>query len=173
MAIYTFHKREREFMRVVTSDRGLSGDRYIRLMALSATEILGTIPLGTYFIVYNAKKDVEPWKSWADTHSHYSTIYQFPGVIWKNDPNMAIGLEMFRWLLVACAFVFFAFFGLVDEARRHYRLVYAWLAGRIAPKVPPASIPLYFPDRTSSTQDSTTLADSESGVDKEDVNSLN
>jgi hypothetical protein len=107
MAIYTFYKREREFMQVVTSDRGPSGNRYIRLMALSATEILGTIPLGTYFIVYNAKMGVEPWKSWADTHNHYSTIYQFPGIIRKNDPNTAIGLEMFRWLLVACAIVFF------------------------------------------------------------------
>jgi hypothetical protein len=38
---------------------------------------------------------------------------------------------MYRWLLVACSFVFFAFFGFGDEAGRHYRLVYTSLASRI------------------------------------------
>jgi pheromone a factor receptor len=120
-------------------------------MALSATEILGTIPLGTYFMVSSAKMGVKPWKSWADTHSHYSTIHQVPGFIWKNDPNLAIKLELFRWSLVACAFIFFAFFGFADEARQHYRLVYAWFARRIMPTVPPTSIPLHFPDTTNTT----------------------
>ena len=42
-----------------------------------------------------------------------------------------MGLEVFRWSLVLCAFVFFALFGFADEARQHYRLVYTTLASRI------------------------------------------
>ena len=100
-------------------------------MALSATEILGTIPLGTYFIVANAKAGVKPWKSWADTHSNYSEVIQVPSIVWENDPYFAGCLGIFRWSLVACAFIFFAFFGFADEARQHYRRVYESIASRI------------------------------------------
>jgi pheromone a factor receptor len=100
-------------------------------MAISATEILGTIPLGTLLIVKNAKLGVHPWRGWAYTHDHYSVVHQVPASIWKNVPDGAFGLEMYRWLLVLCAFLFFALFGFADEARRHYRSVYASIASRI------------------------------------------
>jgi pheromone a factor receptor len=133
LTIYTLCKRERQFSEMMSSNRNLNRGRYIRLMALSAIEILGTIPIGTYFIVYNAKKHVTPWQSWSKTHDQklYSHIFQVPASVWRNTPDDYIGLDMFRWLLVACAFVFFAFFGFADEARRHYRLVYKTLIGRI------------------------------------------
>jgi pheromone a factor receptor len=100
-------------------------------MALSSIEILGTIPIGTYFIVDNAREGVGPWESWAFMHSHYSEVSQVPASIWKNNTELTIGLEMYRWLLVACAFIFFAFFGFADEALQHYRLVYTSLTSRI------------------------------------------
>jgi hypothetical protein len=131
MAIYAFHKRERQFKQAMSSSYGPGRGRYFRLTALSAIEILGTIPLGTYFIVRDAKAGVTPWKGWADTHSHYSAIPQVAGFIWKNDPQTVHDLELFRWLLVACAFIFFAFFGFGDEARQNYRRVYTSLAIRI------------------------------------------
>jgi pheromone a factor receptor len=133
LTIYTLCKRERQFSEMMSSNRNLNRGRYIRLMALSAIEILGTIPIGTYFIVYNAKKPVTSWKSWSQTHDGhlYSHIFQVPASVWRNTPDESNGLEMFRWLLVACAFVFFAFFGFADEARRHYRLVYKSLISRI------------------------------------------
>jgi Pheromone A receptor len=113
------------------SSQGLSRGRYFRLMALSATEILGTIPLGTYFIVTNAKAGVQPWESWAEIHSNYSDVHQVPSIVWEGDPFLAGGLEIFRWSLVACAFIFFAFFGFADEACQHYRSVYTSIASRI------------------------------------------
>jgi pheromone a factor receptor len=100
-------------------------------MAISATEILGTIPLGTLYIVRNAKLGVEPWRGWAHMHEHYSVVRQVPASIWKNEPDGVFALEMYRWSLVLCAFLFFALFGFADEARRHYRLVYASIASRI------------------------------------------
>jgi pheromone a factor receptor len=130
-AIYAFHKRERQFKQMMLSSHGPGRGRYLRLMALSSIEILGTIPLATYFIVSNAKAGVTPWTSWADIHSHYSAIPQVAGFIWKNDPNVVSGLEVFRWSLVACAFIFFAFFGIGDEARQNYRRMYMSLASGI------------------------------------------
>ena len=113
----------------MTFSQGLSRGRYLRLMAIALCEILGTIPLGTYIIVLNSS-GVTPYRSWAFVHGHYSEVYQIPSVVWKNS-SWVIGLEMFRWSLVACAFVFFGLFGFADEARQHYRLVYTSLARRI------------------------------------------
>ena len=115
----------------MSSSQGFSSGLYIRLMALSSIEILGTIPLGTYILVANVKEGVGSWQSWASMHSHYSAVYQIPESDWKSDPPVAITLEMYRWLLVVCAFIFFAFFGFAEEARQNYRRVYTSLASRI------------------------------------------
>jgi pheromone a factor receptor len=131
MNIYLFYTRERRFREIMSATPGLTRNRYIRLMAVSAFEILGTVPLGTFYIVHNAKLGVAPWRGWAYTHEDYSVVYQIPASIWKNNHNDVLGLEMFRWSLVLCAFLFFALFGFADEARRHYRHVYASIASRI------------------------------------------
>ena len=100
-------------------------------MAISSTEILGTIPLATYYIVSNLKAGAEPWPGWARAHSHYSEVRQIAGFIWKNDLFVSTTLELFRWSIVACAFLFFALFGFSDEAREHYYHLYKLLARRI------------------------------------------
>ncbi|KAI9462940.1 pheromone A receptor-domain-containing protein [Russula earlei] len=119
------------FKEVITFNGGLNRGRYLRLIALSSVEILGTIPLGTYFIVSNAKMGVTPWISWDDTHSNYSRVVQIAAFIWKSDPATVVSIELYRWLLVLCAFIFFAFFGFAVEARRHYRLAFTSLASCI------------------------------------------
>ena len=125
MAICAFYKRRRNHMQLIS---GRNGGQYLRLMAISATDILGSIPLGTYNMVFDAKLGIEPWKGWASMHSHYSEVDQFAGFIWKNDPKTVTSLEMFRWSLVACAFIFFALFGFVVEAREQYYRLYKLLA---------------------------------------------
>ena len=129
MAICAFYKRRRNHMQLIS---GHNGGQYLRLMAISATEILGTIPLGTYYIVSDAKLGIRPWKGWASMHSNYSEVNQVPGVTWKNDHNIANGLEMYRWSLVACALIFFALFGFAVEAREQYYRLYKLLARRIS-----------------------------------------
>jgi len=128
MAIYAFYKRRRNYMQLISN---ANRDRYLRLMAISLIEILGTIPLGTYIIVFNAKLGVVPWKGWAAMHRHFSEVLQIPGFIWRNDPLASLGLELFRWELVACAFIFFALFGFAGDAREHYYRLYESLARRI------------------------------------------
>lgn len=125
MAIYTFYGRRQTHMRLISSaNRG----QYIRLMIISSTEILGTIPLGTYYIVCTAKTGLVPWMGWARMHSRASVVVQVPGFIWRNVPMASINVELYRWSLVACAFLFFALFGLSGEAREHYYRLYKSLA---------------------------------------------
>lgn len=127
MAIYAFYKRRKNHLKLISNaNRG----QYIRLMAISSAEILGTVPLGTYYIVSSARQGVVPWPGWAAVHSHYSEVMQVAGFIWRNDPVASLNLELTRWSLVACAFIFFALFGLGGEARENYRRLYNWLARR-------------------------------------------
>lgn len=115
----------------MASSQGFGRGLYFRLMVVASTEILATIPLGTYILATDAKEDDGHWESWASMHSHYSVVYQIPGSIWKNNRQASRNLEMFRWLLVASAFTFFAFFGFAEEARQNYRRVYTSLASRV------------------------------------------
>jgi len=115
----------------MSSTPGLCRSRYIRLMTISAMEILGTIPLGTYYIVHNSKLGVTPWRGWAHTHKHYSVVSQVPASIWKNNHDSVLALEMFRWSLVLCAFLFFALFGFANEARQNYYRLYTSISRRI------------------------------------------
>jgi pheromone a factor receptor len=130
-SIYLFYTREIRFRQIMSATPGATPSRYIRLMVVSGCEILGTIPLATFYIVKEAKLGVYPWRGWAYMHEHYSVVDQVPASIWKNNPNNVFVLEMYRWSLVLCAFVFFALFGFAEEARRHYRQVYASVASRI------------------------------------------
>ena len=130
MSICAFYMHRRNLTSFISGHN--NGPRYLRLMAISTTEILGTVPLGTFFIVHNVKMGITPWTGWANMHSHYSAVEQVAGFTWKNDPQMALGLEMGRWLLVACAFIFFALFGLSAEARENYYRLYKSLTRRIS-----------------------------------------
>ncbi len=129
--IYHLYRRRRQFGQIMSSNHGLNQNRYLRLMCLALIEILGTIPACSFLLAYSFKLGYLPWVSWADTHSDFSRVIQVASNIWKPYSVLHSVVEFFRWSFVACAFIFFAFFGFADEARRHYRLVYTSLASRI------------------------------------------
>ncbi|KAG8218927.1 pheromone A receptor-domain-containing protein [Butyriboletus roseoflavus] len=99
----------------------ISAGRYYRLMALCSMEIIFTVPMNLYLIIVNAiVSHPGPYVSWAWMHADISQIYQYPIVIWQSVPELALPLEISRWLLILCAFVIFAFFGWAQEARSFY-----------------------------------------------------
>jgi Pheromone A receptor len=133
----------------MSSTSGFSRSRYLRLMAISSVEVFATVPLATYFIVTDAKAGIGPWKSWAYTHSHYSVVEQVAGFVWKRWPLAAAELEIYRWSLIACAFIFFALFGFAVEAREQYYHLYKLLTRRIGtssstPHHPPHAYVVFF-----------------------------
>jgi len=126
--IYTFYKRESQCRQMMSSTSGFSRSRYLRLIIISSVEVFVTVPMSTFVIVTGTKLGMKPWRSWADTHSHYYVVYQVPGFVWKNIPEVAISLETSRWALNSCALLFFALFGFAVEAREHYHRLYKSLA---------------------------------------------
>lgn len=119
--------------------------RYFRLMALATTEILFTTPLSIFSMTVNALGPMYPWVSWADTHFNYSRVEQIPAFFWHQSRLVVLGLEFTRWVPILCAFIFFAFFGFADEAKKNYRKAFWWVAGRFGfhpkEKAPVSSIP--------------------------------
>ncbi|KAG9083008.1 a-factor receptor [Ceratobasidium sp. UAMH 11750] len=64
---------------------------------------------------------LEPWVSWADTHSTISQVFVLPQAILQAQPGAKTTLELNRWSVPACAFCFFVYFGLSGEAVGRYR----------------------------------------------------
>ena len=125
LTLKAFIIRRAQFGQFVSLTTSLTTARYFRLMSLAMTDIFITIPLSTYGLYSNiTSRPYYPWKSWSDTHSDWYTIDTYPAFLLRSKSSAIVVLELTRWSLVLCAFVFFAFFGFADEARKQYRRVF-------------------------------------------------
>jgi len=130
--IRLFWKSSRQLREMLGSNKSVSSNRYIRLIALSSVTILISLPINLYLVYFDACViPVSPWISWDDTHAHYSRVAQTPSFIWRSQPVLQTVLEAYRWLTVLAAFIFFAFFGFAEEARKHYRMAYSFASSRL------------------------------------------
>jgi len=66
------------------------------------------------------EEPIQPWRSCNDTYFQYSRVIQYPALIWRRNPRLVASMEFTRWVVPICALVFFAFFGLAEEATRNY-----------------------------------------------------
>ncbi|KAJ7854238.1 hypothetical protein B0H13DRAFT_2358583 [Mycena leptocephala] len=91
-------------------------------MALASTGLLLTTSLGIWVPWVNVRVvGLSPWISWADTHSNFSRVVQVPRDLLARGPYSAASVEMLRWATVACALLFFAYFGFADETIKNSR----------------------------------------------------
>lgn len=124
LAIRAFNKSRSQFQELMSSNKNLNTNRYVRLMCLAGIETLLTVPIGCYALYCNiAGGNIQPWLGWEDTHVGFSRVDQIPSILWRMDPQLASNLEWGRWMSVVCAFIFFFFFGFAEEARKNYRVV--------------------------------------------------
>jgi pheromone a factor receptor len=131
LTIRAFAKRRVQFKQLLSANSNLNSNRYFRLMCLAGIELLCTIPLSSWVLYNNAANGVVPWKGWEDTHSHFARVDQIPAIIWRNNYATHVSFELTRWSMVVCAFIFFAFFGFADEARKNYRHAFSSVAKRV------------------------------------------
>ncbi|KDQ53872.1 hypothetical protein JAAARDRAFT_136314 [Jaapia argillacea MUCL 33604] len=119
--IHSFVRLQINLDKILGKDTSLSRSRYYRLMALASMGFLFGLPLSSYSLYLNSISHVEPYVSWASTHLNYDRADQIPSLFWKSNHIMAMSLELSRWSPVACALLFFAFFGLAGEALKNYQ----------------------------------------------------
>jgi len=96
-------------------------------MCFGGLEILGTVPVASYFLYLSIFNSVRPWTGWSDVHSHFSRVATLPRSEWEN-LRFKASFELGRWISVIYAFTFFAFFGFAEEARTNYRAAYLTVA---------------------------------------------
>lgn len=114
-------RRHLELKDLFSGYQSLNPSRYLRLLILAGTDVVLTIPLSAWVTAVSVRNGIYPWISWEDTHFGFSRVDQIPAYYWRRNPEAAASLEFTRWSPVLCALVFFAFFGVADEARVHYR----------------------------------------------------
>lgn len=105
--------------------------RYIRLVFISCVYGIFVIPLTAIALyLHCAFGKATSWRGWEEGHTNISSIGQISSADWRHDPGLGVSLEFDRWLVVAFAFVFFALFGLAEEARERY-LSYFYFFARV------------------------------------------
>ncbi|KAF8630091.1 hypothetical protein AX17_005489 [Amanita inopinata Kibby_2008] len=142
LTLYEFCRRRIQFHQFAHSHSSLTMSRYIRLIALAMTEMMFITPLAIVIIVLNATTTkIGPWISWENTHYAYSRVEQIPGFIWRSNQLLVVSMELTRWSAPFCAFVFFAFFGFAEEARKHYCMVFDTIKNKVGlgRRSPPAT----------------------------------
>lgn len=128
LTIRAFINKRKQHKELIPSSPNLTYDCYWRLMALASVDFCFTIPLTIWALVDDALLGIRPWVSWASIHSGYTQIIEVPRTTLDQSPVAIQGLELYRWSSVLCAFIFFAFFGFAEEARKNYRLLASTIA---------------------------------------------
>lgn len=133
MSLRALIHRQIQFNQFLSSNPSITTGRYFRLMALALTDLVLTVPFGIYGICANVVDgDMQPWRGWADAHYDFSQVHSVPALLWRAQPLVAVPMELTRWLVPACAFIFFAYFGFAEEARRNYSAAYRAVTSRLS-----------------------------------------
>jgi pheromone a factor receptor len=167
LAYRLLRKHATQLQEFVSSD-GKNQNRYVRLLAMTATVLTVTVILQVVSIAITASLPLLPWISWDDTHFHFSDIVSFV----RQDPILQAWtpLETFRWTYVLSAFLFFAFFGFAAEARLRYQKVYSTISSFVGlPSLPTrpnafGSGKLYSTDRFATSKTNTIGATTLDGI---------
>lgn len=124
--IKQFMKHRREFDSIVSSsvDRKLTSYRYFRLMLFASLDAFIFLPLNIVLLVFGANQPFYPWNGLADLHINFSRVGLFPAALWRTNQHTITEILITPGASIGSAFMFFAFFGLAEEARVHYRLLF-------------------------------------------------
>ncbi|RPD60895.1 STE3-domain-containing protein [Lentinus tigrinus ALCF2SS1-6] len=132
LTLRAFFQRRRQFNELMASNNNLTFNRYFRLMGLASIEILFTIPLTIYNIVENLRvAPIYEYRGLADLHYKFSRVNSMSAIAWRSSPELIKVMNFRVWAPIGCALLFFCFFGLAEEARKHYKLALSSVAKRV------------------------------------------
>lgn len=101
------------------SNGGLNSSRFIRLVALSFTEMCLSVPFSVWALA-NAVRERVPSQNWSDLHYGFSEVYVLDVDALARSPTVAAITNVNRWIPVFTAFLYFVFFGMQDDAISNY-----------------------------------------------------
>lgn len=109
------------------SASGLTTSRYFRLMSMAVLEMSWGLLATSLDMWFTYQNGLRPWTNWADVHSNFSRIAQFPVI---EIPSFVLAWTFALWWTVPLSSViFFAFFSFGEDAMREYRACFVWFGG--------------------------------------------
>jgi pheromone a factor receptor len=119
--MYRIWTRGRQVKSIISSSTGSpSYNHYIRLFMLSSIDMLFTIPFNIWWFTTYFQVPILPWPGWKYIHSDWSNILRLTTAELRANPHLLYQVEISRWICVFYGFIFFVFFGVTAEARKHY-----------------------------------------------------
>ncbi|KAG8685694.1 hypothetical protein FRC08_012966 [Ceratobasidium sp. 394] len=137
IALRWFVHRRAQFQDVLQSNQsGLTTGYYLRLIALSVTEMLFATAMSLFVLIITVEDGaLRPWISWENVHSNWSRVGQFARIL---IPQVFWDRLLLTWYIVPItSVIFFIFFGLGREAKAEYTKAWRWVQKnvfRITPK---------------------------------------
>lgn len=120
IAMKAFLQRRLQFnAHLKGNNSGLTTGRFLRLIALSTSDLLVSFPLALYFL-YTFSRHLIPWTSFSDIHYQFNYIWRVSAAEWANQPTAETTVVLPLWLAPLNAVIFFAFFGLAEDALSDY-----------------------------------------------------
>lgn len=126
LALLHFFRRRTTFSHHISStSSGLTPSRYFRLMSMSLMQMLFSLIVTSLDAWSNYQYGTRPYVSWANVHSNFSRVNQFP---WVEMPASARSWALGMWWTVPmAAVIFFVFFGFGEDAVKEYTACFVWV----------------------------------------------
>lgn len=120
LALHHFLRRRLVFAaHLQHTNSSLTTRRYLSLFAMAVTLMTWGTVFTAYNLYNNAAPGLRPWTTWADVHSNFSRIAQYPDLIIP--PQFLAIMMLFWWTMPVSSLIFFIFFGFGEEAQKGYR----------------------------------------------------
>nr|AAS46748.1 PDSTE3.3 mating-type pheromone receptor [Pleurotus djamor] len=126
LALYHFIRRRLTFAaHLQNSNSALTTNRYLRLIAMSITQMIYGTVLTSVNLYSNARHGLSPYTSWEDVHFNFSRIDVYPKMFIP--PKLYSLMLLFWWTMPVSALIFFIFFGFGEEAKKEYSKYWSWI----------------------------------------------
>ncbi|KAB5589597.1 Pheromone B beta 1 receptor [Ceratobasidium theobromae] len=135
------HRRIRVRETLQSSQSGITTGLYLRFTIFSIIQMFYTITLTLFLLIISVIPGLNSWSDWDDVHADWQQIEQ---IARADIPQSSWNEYIFVWYMIPMSsLLFFAFFGLSQDARMEYVNFFRWIF-RLKPKpasAPPTSAP--------------------------------
>ncbi|KAF7372884.1 STE3-domain-containing protein [Mycena sanguinolenta] len=123
LALRHFLARRLTFLtHLSSSPSGLTPSRYIRLILMSSLQMVWALATTLYNLVFTLRyTTLRPYTSWADVHSGFSRVAQFPTIFIPAEVEKMYHAAW--WVTPASTAIFVLFFAFGHEAMEDYKRV--------------------------------------------------
>jgi len=125
LALRHFMQRRLSFAAHLSSNSAFTTSRYLRLMAMSATQMVWSISMTIYALWFNLiAGPIRPWTTWSDVHSDWLRIDTFLEEF--TPPFILKTFCVLWWVVPASTLLFVAFFSFGKDALDEYKKCFSW-----------------------------------------------